>query len=71
MFPELVDNPDEELEAVNSEAKESVNNLMGAVDEPTEEKNNKEETKKEKLTPEQKKSKEVQFILTDQRYEDK
>ena len=36
MFPELVDNPDEELEAVGKEAKESVNNLMGALSEPTE-----------------------------------
>jgi hypothetical protein len=37
MFPELVDNPDEELEAVGKEAKEAVKNMMLSVEEPTDE----------------------------------
>jgi len=37
MFPELVDNADDELKAVNGEAKEAVKNLMMSVEEPQEE----------------------------------
>jgi len=37
MFPELVDNIDDELKAVNGEAKEAVKNMMMAVEEPQEE----------------------------------
>jgi hypothetical protein len=37
MFPELVDNPDEELKAVGKEAKEAVKNMMLSVEEPTDE----------------------------------
>ena len=37
MFPELVDNIDDELKAVNGEAKEAVKNLMMSVEDPQEE----------------------------------
>jgi SPP1 family phage portal protein len=47
MFPELVDNPDEELEAVGKEAKEAVKNMMMSVEEPTDEEEPKEETEEE------------------------
>ena len=43
MFSELVDNPDDELKAVNSEAEESVNRLMNSVKEPIEKENTGEE----------------------------
>jgi len=39
MFSELVDNPDDELKAVNSEAEESVSRLMNSVKEPIEKEN--------------------------------
>jgi len=51
MFPELVDNADDELKAVNGEAKEAVKNMMMAVEEPQEEddgmQGNEEEAEKE------------------------
>ena len=51
MFPELVDNIDDELKAVNGEAKEAVKNMMMAVEEPQEEddgmQGNEEEAEKE------------------------
>ena len=37
LFPELVDNPKEEQEVSDKEERDSVNALMGAVEEPTEE----------------------------------
>lgn len=49
MFPELVDNVDEELKAVNDEAEEATNRLMMSVKEPveeTEETDGMQETKK-------------------------
>jgi hypothetical protein len=48
MFPELVDNPDEELKSVGKEAKEAVKNMMLSVEEPAEDEDNGvQETEKE------------------------
>jgi SPP1 family phage portal protein len=52
MFPELVDNSDDELKAVGKEAKEAVKNMMLSVEEPTDDEDNatdEKETKEEMI----------------------